>query len=333
LATDDNNYFSVTGYLGEIIAFVTVLSWTLCILPFTEAARRMGPNAVNHFRLLLASLFLSFASVFWFLWNDITLVSILTGPSFEQWMWLGISGIVGLTLGDYFAFTMYAILGSRTGSLFTTFAPGAALLFGYLLLDERINLAGFAGIIITLSGVAWLTLSRKEKARFQDHGHGKLEKGIIFGILAALCQGSGLVLAKMGMSVDGNEYKPDPLHATWMRMIIATITIYLFSIATGRIRQINQPIRENRNKGLAYLGAGTFFGPVMGVCLSMITITLLQVSVAQTIFALVPVFVLPLAAWIYREKISFESVIGAMIAIGGVMILIWRDEVLQFILK
>ncbi|MBK9798755.1 MAG: EamA family transporter [Bacteroidetes bacterium] len=41
-------------YWGEIIALLTALSWSIGVFPFTEASRRMNPNAVNHFRMLLA---------------------------------------------------------------------------------------------------------------------------------------------------------------------------------------------------------------------------------------------------------------------------------------
>jgi len=37
---------------------------------------------------------------------------------------------------------------------------------------------------------------------------------------------------------------------------------------------------------------------------------------------------LPLAYLFYKEKITLKSIIGAFIAIIGVMILIWRDALL-----
>jgi drug/metabolite transporter (DMT)-like permease len=51
---------------------------------------------------------------------------------------------------------------------------------------------------------------------------------------------------------------------------------------------------------------------------------------AQTIFSLVPVFVLPIAYWIYKEKITIKSLLGALIATLGVIILVWREEIISF---
>jgi drug/metabolite transporter (DMT)-like permease len=75
--------------------------------------------------------------------------------------------------------------------------------------------------------------------------------------------------------------------------------------------------------------AGTFFGPVIGVSLAMYSVSLIDASVAQTIFSLVPVFVLPIGYFLLKEKITLTSVIGALIAILGVVILIWRDVIMK----
>jgi drug/metabolite transporter (DMT)-like permease len=84
---------------------------------------------------------------------------------------------------------------------------------------------------------------------------------------------------------------------------------------------------SNKDKGLWYAVLGTVFGPVIGVSLSLYVISQIEVSVAQTIFSLVPVFVLPLAFLFYKEKISLRSLIGVLIALAGVMLLIWRDTI------
>lgn len=41
--------------------------------------------------------------------------------------------------------------------------------------------------------------------------------------------------------------------------------------------------------------------------------------------------VLPLAAFFYHEKISLKSAIGAAVAIAGVVILIWRNELMALL--
>jgi drug/metabolite transporter (DMT)-like permease len=45
------------------------------------------------------------------------------------------------------------------------------------------------------------------------------------------------------------------------------------------------------------------------------------VGVAQTLMALPPVLILPLARVIYTEHISVRAVLGAVVAVGGVALL------------
>ncbi len=310
-------------FSGEIIALLTAISWSIGIFPFTEASRRMNPNSVNHFRLLLGVILLT---VFLLLFFHFTFFQLFTIPLPQHWLWFGLSGLVGLGLGDYFGFTSYAILGPRNGSVLTTLAPGASLLMGYYLLDEKLNWIGIAGMAITISGIIWISLSKKEQAKITSSHFGNKEKGIFFGILAAFCQGFGLVFAKMGMSFTLENQNFSSVHATFIRLFVSTIVTYGVTITIGKMREINEPLWENKNKGLKYIVAGTLFGPTIGVVLSMYAVSLINVSVAQTIFSLVPVIVLPLGYIFYKEKITFKSALGAAVAISGVIILIWRTE-------
>ncbi len=318
----------LTNYYGEFIAICTALSWSIGIFPFTEAARRLGPNPLNHFRIALAVVIIAICAFAFFHTSPIQL---FTTPLSYHWIWFGASGVVGLALGDYYGFTAFAILGPRIGSLFSTLAPTAALFLGYFVLDERINFIGILGILVTIAGVAWLTLSRKDDNTNMQVHFGNKKKGIIFGVLSALCQGAGLVMAKKGLqhTIDGTEISV--IQATFIRMTIATAVMYSITLVRGKLKEMTQPILENQNKGVPYMIAGTFFGPVLGVGLSMYAVSLTAASVAQTIFSLVPVMVLPLAFFIKKEKITTKAVLGSLLAIVGVIVLVWRDKIQLFL--
>ena len=315
-------------YYGELIAVCTALSWSIGIFPFTEAARRLGPNPLNHFRIALAVVIIAICAFAFFHTSPSQL---FTTPRSYHWIWFGASGVVGLALGDYYGFTAFAILGPRIGSLFSTLAPTAALFLGYFVLDERINFIGILGILVTIAGVAWLTLSRKDDNTNMQVHFGNKKKGIIFGVLSALCQGAGLVMAKKGLqhTIDGTEISV--IQATFIRMTIATLVMYSITIVRGKLKEMTKPIIDNQNNGLPHLVAGTFFGPVLGVGLSMYAVSLTAASVAQTIFSLVPVMVLPLAFFIKKEKITTKAVLGSLLAIVGVIVLVWRDKISLFL--
>jgi drug/metabolite transporter (DMT)-like permease len=320
-----------SGSFGELFAVLAAVSWAISMFPFTEATRRLSPNTVNHFRLLMAFVILTFVLL---IFSSMSFVEFFTIPNFENFLWLGLSGVIGLALADYFFFNMLAILGVKLGSLFSTLSPGAALLFSYLLLGEKISWIGFSGIIITVIGIAWLSFSKSEKASIPDLGFGAINKGILFGVLSSVCVGIGLVLSKKGLyhptSIDGEL---NPLHASWMRIMMATIAIFALTTSRGKLKLASEKFIRNNNNGSIYLLFATIFGPVIAVAFSLFAIKMIKVSVAQTIFSLIPVFVLPVSYFFYKEKINLRTIVASIISISGVVIVIWRDEIAKFILE
>lgn len=308
---------------GEFIAILTTLCWSLGIFPFTEAAKRIGAAPLNQYRLFLAWIIISLILI---VFNSYSLVTLFTKPIPYHYLFLGASGIIGFTIGDYCSFTSFKLLGPKLGSLYTTFAPGAALLIGYIALNETINFIGIIGILITVSGVIWLTLSKKDSAEANKIGYTRDKKGIAFGIIGALCQGTGLVLSKVGMDYHDDGVLPT-LHAVWIRLLFAFVAAFIFSLLTKKLISNSKPIFRNEKNNLPYLFLGTILGPVTGVTLSLLTIQKLEVAVAQTIFALLPLFVLPISFIIYKEKITIQSIFACILALCGVLILIWRNNI------
>lgn len=307
---------------------VTTLCWSLGIFPFTEAARRFGSNALNQYRLFLAWIVLTFINCLYYRISPLTLASI---PSSHHYIYLGLSGIIGFTIGDFCTFNSFKMLGPKLSSVYMTIAPCAALMVGMLVLSETVNLAGIMGIFLTIVGVVWLTLSKEDAAEAKSAGFGRNRAGIVYALIGAICQGSGLVLSKYGFrEPSGGDYIPT-LHAVWIRLSFAFSAAMLIAIVTNNFAESSRIVFNNQNKGLKYMVAGTLLGPVTGVSCSLLAISYLKVAEAQTIFALLPVFVLPLNFCFYKEKITAASASACLIAICGVIVLIWREEIAQWI--
>src|SRR6185503_10655001 len=97
---------------GILFALFTTVSWSIGIFPFAEAARRLGSNTLNHFRLALAVVILAVTAL---IIDSENFTHIFSSEYSRPWLWLSLSGIVGLTLGDYFVFKTFAIFGARIG--------------------------------------------------------------------------------------------------------------------------------------------------------------------------------------------------------------------------
>jgi drug/metabolite transporter (DMT)-like permease len=309
---------------GFLFAFAATLCWAIAAFPLTVASRQLPVNSMNHLRLLIATILILMAALFA---EGQQFLQLFTSSYTQGWIWLGLSGIIALVIGDFLSFRSYAILSPQKGSILTTLSPTSALFFGILLVDEHINWVGIVGMIITIGGVMGISLGRSQRNLIPDHGHGTVSTGILFGVLAAICHGGALALSKKGfMQQAALGYKIGPLSATLIRLAAATFVIYFISIATGKMKTVYREL-TTANKGIRNTLIGTIFNPSLSVALSMFTILYIDVAVAQTVFALVPLFALIIAIIFYREKITKQSIIGMAAALVGVALLIWRNKI------
>jgi drug/metabolite transporter (DMT)-like permease len=127
--------------------------------------------------------------------------------------------------------------------------------------------------------------------------------------------------------MDSYEEKLPTLHAVWIRLLFAFGAAFFIAIVTGRMKANSMPVFKNQNNGLPFMFLGTLFGPVLGVSFSLLAIQHLSVATAQTIFALLPIVVLPINYFYYKEKITIQAIFACAIAVLGVFVLIWRDSI------
>lgn len=302
--------------LGLLAACTTLLSWSVGTLSFLKASRLMDPGLMNRARLGVAVI-VTFAIACGAEW--IWPWELISSTPLTSWLWLGLSGLVGLAIGDLFGFTSLRILGARRQSVIGTTAPAASAIVGLVLLGEALTLADVVGIALTILGVMVAMNTPDEREDVHSEGFGSYSLGILLAIGGAVCQGAGLVLAKKGMQGQGVDIAP--FHATFLRMIIGFSATYLIDVIR---RAPHRPLREaftNREARTAMF-FGTFFGPIVGVTMSLVAAKNLDVAVAQTIFSLVPFVVMLIMRVFYGQRIPARSLFGAVISVIGVVILV-----------
>jgi drug/metabolite transporter (DMT)-like permease len=294
------------NYLGEIAALGTSVCWTFTSIFFTLSGRRVGSLIVNQARLLLAVVFLSV--------THLLLLGVLLPdqPGLYRWFWLGLSGVIGLVLGDGFLFQAFVLIGPRRSMLLMALVPIISILMAWLFLGETLSATEIVAIGLTVGGIAWVVSEGEANGVQVDRRRYWL--GILAGLGGALGQALGLVASKKGM-VGGFS----PLSATLMRMMVAAAVIWGFALLRGRAGQSMRALAD-RQASLAILG-GAIAGPFLGVWLSLIAVSLTQVGIAATLMALTPIFLLLPSQWIFKERISLQSVVGTAVAIVGVAII------------
>jgi drug/metabolite transporter (DMT)-like permease len=294
-------------YLGELSALLTALLWSGTSLAFSSAAVKIGPLQLNINRMILACVFLS-ATILIFNF-DISISS-------NQIIYLSISGVIGLVFGDSFLFKAYQLIGARISMLLMALSPAMAAILAFLFLDESLSMWGAIGMIVTITGIAFVILERSEQPGVKITTN---KVGIFYGILGALGQAAGLIFAKFAFQ----EGEVDKMVATFIRIFASVVILLPAAII---LKKYLNPITLYKNNMRAF-GAtliGTILGPYLGITFSLVAINYTKVGIASTLMSTMPILMLPMIRYIYKEKLTIRAITGAFIAVAGVAILFLR---------
>ena len=310
-------------YLGEIAALTTALCWTFTSLFFTEASKRIGSFRVNNIRLVLAVIIYSIVllATTGNIWPE--------NMNWMQFFWLALSALIGLVIGDGFGFEAFVLIGPRLTTLLWAAAPIGVTIIAWVFLGEQLHVVDIVGIAVTVGGISWVVAERRFKANGRPQPDlsdaKKVRKGILYGTIAALGQGTGLVLSKQGMLYSGEPIGALP--ASFVRMFSAMIMIWLLTWARGRLPSTIKAVKDSRAMVLSLGGA--VFGPFFGVWMSLVAVKLIAAGIAATLNAMTPVLIIPVVMAVYKEKVSLRAMLGAILAVIGVAILFMGNELSQ----
>jgi len=294
-------------YTGELSAILTAILWSGTSFAFASGSRRIGPIQTNVDRLIIAAIFLAATALIFNLNFNLSSGQITN---------LIISGIIGLVIGDTFLFKAFQLVGARLSMLLMALSPAMSAVFAFVFLKEELSVWAIVGIIITLSGISLVVLEKE---------HGTIKKfkisgfGLFCGFMGALGQAAGLILAKLAFQ-DGEI---DKFVATFIRISSSVIVIVPMMLI---LRKYKNPIVIYKKDmiGLGSILIGTILGPYLGITFSLIAIDNTKVGIAATLMSTMPIIMLPMSKYIFKETLSWRAISGAVLAVLGIAILFVR---------
>ncbi len=298
------------AYLGELISIGVAFSWTATALLSEFGSKRLGNLTLNVLRMALALLF---SVVLFYVAVGSPLPA---GGTMEAYGWMLLSGLVGYVIGDYCLFQCYIIIGSRYGQLFMTLAPLAAAFMAWLTLGQQMTPMSMLAMLVTLLGIAISVLGRGEHHKVAL----KLPlNGVLFAIGAAVCQGVGLVLSKIGMDHYDTTQIPDwlvPFSANFFRCIAGIIGFTILLYFHDGLKPLREALSDK--KGMTVATATTIFGPFVGVGFSLMAVQYTSAGIASTLMAITPIIIILPSWWLFHQPITWKAVLGAVISVVGV---------------
>lgn len=288
---------------GEIAALGAALIWAVASFIYVGLGKRMPPLVLNFTKSTIAIGF-------------ILLTLLLRGDTSLEMPPLSVgllffSGVIGIGFGDTAFFACLNAVGARRALLFEALSPPLAALLAFATLDEQLGWQAWIGILLTLSGVAWVIVERtpddvqSQRSPFW---------GICFGLLAALGQASGAVLSRAALA----EVSASPLWSSLIRLSAGTLILLLCLISRRESWKAFQPLCSRRFLGILTLTS--FAGAYLAIWLQQTALKFTATGIAQALTSTSPLFVLPLAIWA-GDRVTMRAFCGVLIALAGIWLL------------
>ena len=297
--------FWIVNFKGELAALSAAFLWALSAVVYGRLGQHLSPLILNLSKGAIAIALLS-------------CTLILQGDRFPEVSFtlvglLLLSGILGIGLGDTFYFNALNSLGARRTLLIESLAPPLAALIALISLQESLSLTAWTGILLTITGVAWVISERLPHTNSNTASQPHL-RGISFALLAALGQAIGAVLSRAALA----ETSISPLWSTLLRLVGGELMLLLWLPFQRPAGAWFKPLASSRMIGAIAVTA--FFSTYLGIWLQQTALKFTATGVAQALISTSPLFVLPVAIWL-GEQVSYRAILGVLVALGGIVLL------------
>ena len=293
----------------DFFALAAAACWAFGGLLSAEPSRHLGAFSFTRWRMLTVAAML---------WATTLVLSSFQPTALAHIGAMAISGLIGIFVGDTALFSAMNRLGPRrAGILFATNAVFSALL-GFVVFGERMATQTMIGTGLTISGVMIAIAFGHRKT--EDHawettrGHPRI--GIALGLVAALCQALGTLIAKPAMA-DGM----DPIVASAIRVSVACGAH--FSLLWLGVK-VALPTRPLSATVLAQTAMSGFVSIALGMTFLLAALKLGDVGMVAILSSVTPILVLPLLWWHLRRPPARGAWFGAAITVIGTTLIVSR---------
>ena len=302
---------------GVIFALCAAALWSVAPLAFAAAGRRIGPLRVNLLRIAIATCALLLILALMYAAQQGRPVL----PRSQPALWLVLSGIAGMSIGDALYYDALVRLGPRRALQILTLSPVGSALLAWGWLGETLRPNELAGMLVVMSAVAYAVyVERKAEGALQREPGRVSARGVVNAVLAAICMGFGAVLARQAFAS-----QPDlsALAATTLRVGAAAVVLWVIPLATRTVRPVVQHLADPHVR--SRIAIGTLAGPLLGMLCYVAALKYAKAGTVSTLASMSPIMIIPLVAWRYRTRVRKRAVAAALVAVAGVALIAWKQ--------
>ena len=284
------------------LAILASLCWSISSLISVDISRTIGGLVFNRLRLFFVSIMLILYTTAIDTWKtiELDLLNIII-----------LSGVIGVFFGDTLLFIALQKIGPRRNNILFALAAPFTILLNIFFLKQNMTLIELIGCFTVFIGVVIAIAygTNKENSHRWESIEGSLYLGIIFGILAALCQAIGLIIMKPILDLG-----VDPIASAAVRTSVSAILLSFTFMSNNKYLVSLNPITMKLVFKSIISG---FLGMALGMSLLLVALQHADAGIVATLSSTSPVLVLFLI-WVLTKKLpTLGAWIGTILAIVG----------------
>ena len=268
-----------------------------------RAGETVPPFELNLFKNIGIALLL-FPAVFFFEFDAWQKFS-----SSDIWI-LAISGVIGVCVADWLLLASLNLLGAGRNAILDCLYSPFVIVFAWFALGEELTLDRIGGGLLVVAGILIVTLPEQNSGKVK-----KLSLGIAYGIAAMISMAGAIVLAKPVLE------KAPFFAAMEIRMLAGVASGFFGLLVVGKLRMFAKLPTSPKFPHLR-VWVGICLPAFFAMCLWIQGYRLLDASLASILNQTSTFFILVLAYWFLGEKLNVLKVLGALVAFGGVVIVV-----------
>jgi drug/metabolite transporter, DME family len=288
--------------VGVLAALAAALCWTLSSTLWRQLPTSLSAAQLNLLKNWLALLLLAPALLL-HPWPPQ-----LPGQALGL---LGLSGLVGIALGDSLYFAALRRLGTRRTLTLDAGGPAVTAVAGLVWLAEVPTLQQWLGLGLISAALVLVALQQPAGADAPAPSGQRL--GVLLALGALLAGSAGALLARAALRDGALE----PAQAALVRLLVAAVV--LLPLARGLPGWPPRPRPAQRRWPLWLLA--TLLGTSAGIALQQTALQRLPGGIAVSLLATAPLMALPLAP-LEGDRPGWRGLWAALLALGGLTALV-----------
>ncbi len=225
--------------------------------------------------------------------------------------YLVLSVLLLVAVGDSLYFVAVHRIGVVKAMILSGSSPLITAVLAVLFLAEPLSVGLVLGVVLIPSGLYLVTLPGRGRPTEPVADAAGARSGMLMALAAAVMWAVATIVVRPGLD------QVDFLSAVGIRTAAALISVWFVAWVCGRVtRQMQVPWIRVR---MALLG-----GLLTAVASFLFILAIDHAGAARTsiLTATSPLYAVPLSAWLLGEAVTRRTLLGAALAVGGVMVVV-----------